>query len=179
MPFLSFGTRVQVLLAAGLLAGCSSGDNTGPAVEAPSFDRSVRAATLVITTLPGEPTSDGLRIFNAGNPTVVQVQARDKKGRPLSRIDVTAESVDWAAHWPGRPSPPLDPAAQIVRTDATGTAAFTLNYPSPMLRVVTWRGTAGSATVDARLSIAPDGINPACSDYFGQYTQEQFPECFE
>jgi hypothetical protein len=172
-------TPISVLLAGGLLAGCASGDTAGPNAEAPSLNRSTRVATLVITTLPGEPTSDGLRIFNAGNPTVVQVQARDKKGRPLSRIDVTAASVDWATHWPGLPSPPLDPAAQTVRTDASGTATFTLNYPSAMWRVVTWRGTAGSATAEIRLSVAPDGINPACSDYYGQYTQEDFPECFE
>src|SRR3954471_12363333 len=98
MPSISLGTRIHVLVAAGLLAGCASGDNAGPSAETPSFNRSTRVETLVITTLPGEPTSDGLRIFNAGNPTVLQVQARDKKGRPLSRIDVTAASVDWATH---------------------------------------------------------------------------------
>jgi hypothetical protein len=171
--------RLHLVLAAGLLAGCAGDDLAAPTADAPNFDRSVRVATLVITTLPGDPNDPGYRFFYSGHPTVAQVQALDKHGRPLSRIDITAASVDWAAHWPGLTSPPPDPAAQTVRTDATGTATFTLLYPSPMLGSVTWRATAGEATVEIGLRIDAEGINPACSDYFGQYTEETFPECYQ
>lgn len=171
--------RGYLVLAVALGAGCTSGDLAAPVAEAPDFARSARVTTLVITTLPGDPNDPGFRFFYSGTPTVVQVQALDKKGRPLSRIDISAESVDWVAHWPGLTSPPPDPAAQTVQTDATGTATFTLLYPSPMRFPVTWRATAGQATVEIGLRIEAEGINPFCSDYIGQYTQEQVPECFD
>jgi hypothetical protein len=172
--------HVHVLSAIGLIAGCSSGDVTGPAKEAPAFDRAVRVATLEITTFPGDPFDNGaLRIFNAGTPVTVQVRATDKKGRPLSRIDITAQSVDWAAHWPAFTSPPIDPAAQTVTTGAEGTATFALVYPNPMLRLVTWRATAGREAVEVGLVVAESIIGDFCSSFSGQYTREQEPECFE
>ena len=171
--------HAPIVLALGLVIGCAGGDVVGPTDQVPTFDRSVRVATLVITTLPGEPDNQGFFLLTSGHPVVVQVQALDKKGRPLSRIDVTAESVNWAAHWIGLSSPPPDPAVQTVQTDATGTATFTLLYSSPMLRPVTWRATVGQATAELGLRIGAEGINPACTDYFGQYTEEDFPECFQ
>jgi hypothetical protein len=172
--------RVHPLIAMCLIAGCNSGDMTEPAVESPVFNRSVRVATLEITTFPGDPIDNGaLHIFTQGTPVAVQVKATDKKGRPLSRIDISAQSVAWAAHWPGFTSPPTDPAAQTVTTGADGTATFALLYPNPMLRIVTWRATAGREIIDVGLVVSEAGIGPFCSAFFGQYTREQSPDCFE
>lgn len=171
--------RLHFVFAAGLLAGCAGSDLAAPTADAPSFARSVRVATLVVTTAPGDPSLEpGVRSLVGGVPTVVQVQALDKHGRPIARVEVTAESVDWASHWPGLAVPPLDPGAQTARTDATGTATFTLIY-GPMWRVVTWGATAGSATVTVDLSVAMADVASACSAFWGQYTRDQLPECFQ
>jgi len=170
MPVLRLPVRTHLMLAMGVLAGCSGRDLVAPTADAPDFDRSVRVASLAITSVQGD--------MIAGLPIVVQVQALDKKGHSIRGLDVTAESVDWASHWPGLPTPPADPGAQTARTDATGTATFTLVYPA-MYRAVTWRASAGDASVTTELSIAIADNTSACSAFWGQYTREQIPECFQ